>query len=182
MLEFFIKFAPIVGAVATVGMLIFHLLKILLRPKPDLLLGFMNENPEQDLLTSFKLMIQNNGKKSAEEVTIWLQTHKRSGIEIRPMSNRVEITDRDSLWKGVIFEYPAWDGPEHFWRLVHNSVHPHQGIPIGQVLVHPDWPGWEDQKWTFIKWNIFTKDTQRSSGKIHIPIRDTGSGLWATRN
>jgi hypothetical protein len=179
-IEVAIRVSPVISALAAIAAFIFSLKSYKrLIAKPVLSLDIIDENPS-DLLRSFKLTIRNRGKKSAEDIRLSLQIPKGSGIEIRPNKN-VKITDRDSVWKGIFFKYPEWEGPQQFWRIKQVPLHPHQEIRIGEVLVHPDWPGWQNT-WTFIIWSLYAKDCAKLSGQIQIPIGSIGSGIWVTRN
>ncbi len=150
--------------------------------RPDLALEVIEATPEPYLLESFRIRLKNQGNKSAEEVKVGLLTHQGSGLEMRPNQSQVEIIDRDPIARGVFFVYPEWEGPEQLWRLTQISLHPHENVTIGTVLVHPEWPGWEGWKWTFIKWQILAKDSKKISGKVQIPVGGSASDIWVSRD
>jgi hypothetical protein len=150
--------------------------------KPDLSLDVIEATSEPYLLESFKVIIRNKGNKSAEDATILLKMPRNSNLEIVPNENEIEILHRDSVWKGLFGELPEWEGPEQSWHLKRGSLHPHQDVCIGNVFVHPSFPGWHGRRWTLIKWGIFAKDTKKFSGEIRIPIGGSRSGIWVTRD
>jgi hypothetical protein len=145
---------------------------------PNLELPMTYEDHSFRVLFSFRLIIRNEGKKSAEDVRLWLRVPQKSGIEIKPKEKHVEITDGDSVNKGIWVKYPGWKGPEQFWRVRQGLVHPNEELRVADVLIHPDWPGWNEQPWTFIEWSICARDSKEFSGKIWIPIGGAASEIW----
>ena len=111
----------------------------MLSAQPKLTLDTRDETAHNELLRDFKLIIPNDGKKSAEDVRIKLRKPARSGHEIRPNDSEVLISKEDSTFKGILFKYPGWNGPEESWSLKQTSLHPSQEVTIATVFIHPEW-------------------------------------------
>jgi len=150
--------------------------------RPNLFIKLSLESQDFGFVKSFKLILSNNGKKSAEDVKVGLQSSRGSGVKINPKENLFEIRDQDCVWKGILLKHPGWEGSQLILGLKDTSLHPGNDIPLSEVLVDPEWSGWGDCKWTSIKYSIFAKDSKESTGTIHIPIRGTILDIWVTRD
>lgn len=116
-MDFVAKHAPLAGALASLGALLFSLKTYLrLTSKPNLHLGFTDNSLSPDLLTFFRLTIRNDGRKSAREVIVWIWIPLEAGHRVTHIESQVEVVEEDDVWKGVGFRRPG-EGQERLWRL-----------------------------------------------------------------
>lgn len=174
--------SPLLGAFASIGALIFSWKNYWrLSAQPALALDIRHETAHNEWLRDFKLIIRNNGRKSAEDVRIKLRKPVRSGHEIRHDDSEVLILTEDSTFKGILFKYPGWNGHEESWSLKQTSLHPGQEVTIATVFIYPEWEQWGELTWTSIDYLIVARDTLPQIGIVHVPLQRNSSYLWVAK-
>jgi hypothetical protein len=131
-------------------------------------------------LVYFKLMLRNEGRKTARDVMVWIWKPVEAGHSITHNESHVDVVEEDSVWKGFLFRVPG-EGQEKLWRLRMQMIHPGQEVNIAEIHLHPDWSGWRDTRWTHTLWRVFSADSAESSGKIMIPVGRSGANLWSMK-